>query len=231
MARQSTAKKEGAVINIEAGKPQKTETGARSVVITPPKFETAVIAIVGETPLVLHKFSAKARNTIIATQEAGQQAKKGRKREPKDFNAVYRDACHVSTEGWYGFPASAVRNALISACRTVGFKMTLAKLSLFCVADGYDEDGTGLVKITKGDPHPHYAHARNSDGSTDVRCRPMWDRGWEARITLRWDAEQFSASDVANLLARVGMQVGLGEGRPDSRMSAGQGWGTFNLVT
>jgi len=27
----------------------------------------------------------------------------------------------------------------------------------------------------------------------------------------------------------VGLQVGIGEGRPDSRDSAGLGWGTFKL--
>jgi len=32
------------------------------------------------------------------------------------------------------------------------------------------------------------------------------------------------------LLARVGMQVGIGEGRPDSKNSAGMGWGLFEVV-
>ena len=35
--------------------------------------------------------------------------------------------------------------------------------------------------------------------------------------------------DVTNLLMRVGQQVGIGEGRPDSKNSAGMGWGTFNV--
>jgi len=34
---------------------------------------------------------------------------------------------------------------------------------------------------------------------------------------------------VTNLLSRVGMQVGIGEGRPFSKNSAGMGWGTFEL--
>jgi hypothetical protein len=33
-----------------------------------------------------------------------------------------------------------------------------------------------------------------------------------------------------NLLARVGMQVGIGEGRPDSRESAGIGFGLFRIA-
>jgi hypothetical protein len=39
----------------------------------------------------------------------------------------------------------------------------------------------------------------------------------------------FSLDDISNLLMRVGLQVGLGEGRPDSKKSAGMGWGTFEI--
>ena len=197
--------------------------------ITAPNFKRAAIAIRGTSPMVQHKFSEKARNTMVAIQEEGSQSRKGRKRDPKDFNAVYEAAKHVSTEGWCGIPASAFRNAMISACRIVGFKMTLAKLSLFVDADGYGSDGTPLVKITKGEPVQHLAPARNANGSTDIRCRPMWHE-WEAKLRLRWDGDQFSPTDIANLLSRVGAQVGIGEGRADSRMSSGMGWGFFELV-
>jgi hypothetical protein len=164
------------------------------------------------------------------SQEAGSQATKGKKREARDFQAGYEGARHKSIAGWDGIPASAFRNALISACRVVGFKMTLAKLSLFTVADGYENDGTPLVRITKGEPRMDIRPARNANGGTDLRARPMWAEGWEARPTFKWDSDQFSATDLVNLLARVGLQVGVGEGRPDSRMSAGVGWGQFELV-
>lgn len=205
-------------------------SGARSVVITPPKFETATIEIIGTTPLVLHKFSQKVSDTIRATQEAGSQARKGKKRDPKNFQANYEEARHISRDGWDGIPAAAFRNALISACRTVGFKMTVAKMSVFVVADGYDEQGTGLVRITHGEPHMDVRPGRNATGGIDLRARPMWEEGWRARPTFRWDADQFSATDVVNLLARAGMQVGVGEGRPDSKMSAGVGWGQFEIA-
>lgn len=39
------------------------------------------------------------------------------------------------------------------------------------------------------------------------------------------------AVDVANLMNRVGAQVGIGEGRPDSKNSAGMGWGLFSIET
>ena len=67
--------------------------------------------------------------------------------------------------------------------------------------------------------------------STDVAMltvRPMYFP-WEANIRIRFDGDQFNFTDVANLLQRVGEQVGIGEGRPDSKNSAGMGWGTFEL--
>lgn len=203
---------------------------AQVINIRPPNLKVMPVEITGTAPYVQHKFSAKARQTIIATQEAGSQARKDKKREPKDFDAVYRGAMHLSEEGWHGIPAPAFRAACISACRIIGFKMTHAKLAIFVHADGYDaEDGTPLVRITKGEPQPHIAPARNDNGSIDIRARPLWQPGWAAIVRVEFDADVFSAEEVANLLDRAGRQVGIGEGRPDSRNSAGCGWGTFRV--
>ena len=53
---------------------------------------------------------------------------------------------------------------------------------------------------------------------------------WKCKLRIRFDADQFTKEDIANLLARVGLQVGIGEGRPDSKKSAGMGWGLFELT-
>lgn len=209
---------------------KRTKKDAKGIVISKPNFGTVTIPIVGLTPLVLHKFSQKVQDSIREKQEAGSQAGKGKQREARDFEDNYEAARHISREGWDGIPASAFRNALISACRTVGFKMTIAKMSVFCVADGFDNEGNGLVRITEGKPHMDVRPGRNANGGVDLRARPMWESGWKASVTLRWDYAQFSANDLYNLLARAGQQVGVGEGRPDSKMSAGCGWGEFVVV-
>lgn len=207
----------------------KKEAGV-TLAIKAPQLHVLKVKIVGTAPYVQHRFSAKAINQIIATQKAGSQSKGKKVREPKDFDEVYKGAMHISREGWCGIPAGAFRNAMISACRTVGYKMTHAKLAAFVLADGFDAiDGTPLVKI-EGTPHRHTAHARNDNGSVDIRVRPMWDE-WSAVVRIRYDADMFSAADIANLMMRVGAQVGIGEGRPDSKNSAGMGWGTFDLAS
>jgi hypothetical protein len=167
--------------------------------------------------------------TMMAKHAAGSQANKKRAKEARDFDADFEAAKHISTEGWCGIPASAFRNAMISACRLVGFKMTLAKLSLFTEADGFDKvDLVPLIRIT-GDAEKHIMHARNATGVCDIRVRAkFWP--WSADVRISYDADQFTATDVANLLQRVGQQVGIGEGRNDSKMSAGMGWGSFTLA-
>jgi hypothetical protein len=215
----------------------KTPT-TKKLEIKAPEFRIVELLIRGTAPLVMHKFGAKVKAQMIKTQEGGSQSQSKKKREPKDFDAVYRDAFHTARKdkkindpgGWHGIPCGAFRNAAISACRTVGYKMTHAKLAFFIMADGYEaDDGTPLVKIQTGEPEKHTAYARNDNGSVDIRIRPMW-KEWTATLRIRYDEDMFSDQDVANLVMRVGMQVGLLEGRPDSKNSAGQGWGTFEIV-
>lgn len=204
--------------------------GKVAIGITAPNMRRIELGIVGTAPLVISRFPAKAMQMMMEKQAAGSQAKKGKAREAKDFDAAFNGARHIATEGWDGVHAGAFRNGLISACRLVGFKMTLAKLSLFVEADGLDAiDGTPLVRIIGGEPERTDLPVRNATGVVDIRTRPMW-REWSMTLRIRFDADQFTAADVANLLSRVGAQVGIGEGRADSKASAGVGWGHFEVA-
>lgn len=154
------------------------------VTISPPNLQTVSLRIVGTAPYMQAKFSAKARQAMMAKQAAGSTAKKGAKREARDFDSDFRAAQHRASEGWAGIPAAAIRNACIDACRMVGYQMTRAKMSIFVQPDGFDiDDGTPLVRLIA----------------------------------------------VVNLLARAGLQVGIGEGRPFSKSSAGLGFGLFTV--
>jgi hypothetical protein len=206
------------------------EPKAETAVISPLNFQSVKVRIEGVpgSPLVMNKFSSKNREAMMAKQEQGSRAKKGEKRAPKDFDAIYRSAMHIMQDGSFGFPAPGLRSALISACRVVGFAMTRAKLSVFVEADGIDqEDGTPLVRI-EGTPTRRDVAVRLADGGTDIIARPFFEQ-WSADVTLTWDSDQFSSSDILNLLTRAGLQVGLGAGRHDSKSSTGMGWGSFKV--
>lgn len=208
-----------------------TETEKQVIRVTAPRLRTVQFEIEGVTPYVSNNFSAEAQNTMRDGQVAGGQAKSKRTRKPKDFDAAYLGSIHFSSEGWPGIPCSAFRNAMISGCRLVGYKMTIAKMSVFVLPDGFDRyDGTPLVKFTNGEPRHVEHHVRQNLTSTDIRARGMWDPGWRANVRVQWDEDQFSLSDVTNLLLRAGTQVGVGAGRPDSHTSNGMGWGLFKVL-
>ena len=201
------------------------------ITITPPRFDRAAIRIRGTAPYMAHKFSTKARTKIEENQRAGSRAKKGTQKEARNFEDDWANAMHVTADGWAGIPAPSFRAALIDACRMAGFQMTRAKMSIFVEADGYDhEDGTPLIRLEGlPDEDKKIMPVRNESGVVDLRCRPIWST-WECVVNLRWDADQFSAADVINLLARAGVQVGIGEGRPYSKKSNGIGFGTWEVM-
>jgi hypothetical protein len=191
------------------------------------------IKIKGTAPLVINKFSKKARDKMMADMSTPSAAKKGKAaRPPRDYDADFMGARHISEEGWDGISASAFRIAMIDACRTVNAVMTRAKLSLRIIADGIDKDeGTPLVKIvSKNGPEKNESLVRNDNGGADVRIRPMW-RDWAATVQIEFDADMITGDSIVNLLDRAGRQVGICEGRPFSKDSCGMGWGTFEVVT
>lgn len=202
------------------------QTGA--IQITAPAFETLRFIIRGTAPLVIERFSKKAE--LMEKMLQGSTAKGKKVREARDYERDAEEARYrADGEGWEGVNASAFRAGMISACRLVGFKMTLAKLSVFVEADGFDKvDGLPLVRIY-GKSQTFTAHTRNATGVVDVRSRPQY-RDWACALRIKYDTSQFRREDVTNLIARVGGQVGIGAGRPDSKSSAGCGWGTFEVV-
>ncbi len=201
----------------------------QELVIKAPNFQKAEFEIIGDAPLVIHRFSAKTKEQMKQKMEAGKTAGSKKNREAKSTDELYEESRYISEEGWDGFNAASLRAAMISACRLVGFKMTLAKLSLFVEKQGNDakEPQFGLIKIN-GKPTKQEDMARVETGQPYVTVRAAY-LNWSAHIIIRWDADQFTLTDVTNLLGRVGMQVGIGEGRPDSKNSSGMGWGLFSV--
>lgn len=210
--------------------PDSAKTG--SLVIPRPHFPMLDFPIIGTAPYVQQAMSEKTKRALAeqyATQE-GPARKKTRVK--RNYDEDMANACHRSEEGWYGIPAPAFRAACIDVMRMTNYKMTNAKMSIFCRGNGWDaaDPGTSLVRLIAPPPRQRQDAMRNTGGGVDIRIRPEW-RYWMAVVTLRWDGGQFDAQDVLNLLTRAGEQVGIGEGRPFSKDSYGQGWGTFEVLT
>lgn len=201
-------------------------------VIKPANIVRTTLRIRGTAPFVQNKFSHKARQKLMDDMATPKSAKKSKNdRPPRDYDDDFIQAQHISVAGWIGIPCPAFRAAMIDACRAANLVMTRTKLSVFVLPDGFDaDDGSPLVRIDAPAPERMESLVRNANGNADIRIRPMW-REWAANVTLEFDADMITPESVVNLLDRAGRQVGIGEGRPFSKDSVGQGWGTFTVVS
>lgn len=199
-----------------------------SVTITAPNFQTVELRIVGNAPYVQHAFPKEMKDIMVKAREQGGAARKSKK-DAIDFQKKYEDARHVSTDGWCGIPALAIKAAMVEAATLVGMFKTDIRKMINVEGDGYDRfDDAPLFKI-KGEPEMAQHVVRLKGTTPDISTRAMW-REWESVVAIRFDRDQLTESDVANLLVRAGMQIGIGEGRPASKSSVGMGWGTFDVV-
>jgi len=100
------------------------------VAVKPPKFELAEFRIIGVAPLVIHRFSEKAKLELKQKMETGKAASSKKNREAKSSDELFEQARYVSPEGWDGVHAAAFRNALIDAMREAeAFQRKYAMLS------------------------------------------------------------------------------------------------------
>lgn len=201
------------------------------ITIKYPNFDTIAVRIVGISPLCQCRMSEKSRAEILyGMMNPGKNKKK--ERVAKDLDQEFRDSYYKSEDGHYGIPAGAFRNGMIDACRVAGYVMTKAKMAVDIVPDGWDpRDRTPLVYLTTA-PEKYVSVTRIHSGMTfvpNIVGRSLWTE-WEATVRIQFDADQFTATDVFNLLTRMGLQVGVGEGRPFSKTSNGIGFGKFKLA-
>jgi hypothetical protein len=178
-------------------------------------------------PLVMNKFSEKARQ-----QMADKQQKKGQgPREAKDPEACFRGAMHLmpgakATDEHpdLGFPAAGFRKAMIEAAnsKTNGVSKTTARGAVFVLGD----DETNLVRIHYREVRMREDAVKNDSGVADLRYRPELVE-WRADLSVQFDEGLISPEQVVNLLARAGFSVGVGESRPQRNGE----WGRWLVQT
>jgi len=131
--------------------------GRERVSIKPVNFRTVTFDIVGIDPMVMNRMGKKGREGLrtVAVRSGQDDKSKRTKRAARDFDAEFRDAQHVSKEGWVGIAAMGIKNGMVTVCVIADFYKTRAKMLIFVEPDGYSEFATPLFKITKGTPRPY----------------------------------------------------------------------------
>lgn len=206
--------------------------------IKPIELMETQLTIVGDTPLIMHAWSEKAKRQMLEAQQGKSKGKAKEKRDPfEDFiNSMYwltekpkdytmgafEEAIHNGAK--FGFPVTSLKQAAISASFRKGWsKDKMSLRGVFFIDGGYGE----FMEIKSEPPVMREDMVKIGMGTADLRYRGEF-RNWSATFTLKYDSNgQYGLDKILNMINAGGLVCGLGEWRPERD---GQ-FGMFHLKT
>lgn len=206
------------------GKEKETMLG---VEIPEIRLETMKLTVVGDSPLIVHAWSEKAKRQMLEKQMKKATTGKEAKDPWKDYceSMYWLDGMPENPEeediekARFGFPSCAFKAAAVDAGYQQGIlaKKTTARGAFHIVGD--------MVEI-KGKPTMREDMVRIGMGTADIRYRGEF-KEWEADLLVRYNPNVMSAEQIINLLNIGGFANGVGEWRPSKDGS----FGTFHVRT
>jgi hypothetical protein len=174
------------------------------------------LRIVGDSPLIVHAWSTKAKQEMLDKQMKKAKQAKAAKDPVGDFlqslyvidgepEVVEKDDGLYATGATFGFPAVAFKAAAVGAGRYTDAKMTELR-------GAFHVEGE-LVEIV-GSPKMREDMVRVGMGVADIRYRGEFEE-WHADLVVRYNERAISTDQVANLFNVAGFGVGIGEWRPE----------------
>jgi hypothetical protein len=172
-------------------------------------IRTIRLRVVGDAPLICHRWSDKAKKMILDKQMGKATAGKENKDPERDF----QESLYPHPEGGYGFPVIAFKNAAVDACTSLGKAITkvAARQTFHIVGE--------LAKI-EGEPEPREDMVRVGMGTADIRYRAEFKQ-WSTTLVIRYNARVLTDEQIINLFNVAGFAVGVGEWRPEKNGSYG----------
>lgn len=186
------------------------------------------ITIIGDSPLIVHAWSEKAKGMMLSKQT---KTVVSRGREAKDPYADFMAGTYRLNDGRHGIPAVSIKNAAVTACTSVaGITKIAARQAFFVEAErtrapgGYEGStaSTALIPLLALDPPIMREDlVRVGMGTADLRYRPeYWP--WACAFRIRFNHHALSAEQILNLMDTAGFAVGLHEYRPERSGDYGQ---------
>lgn len=169
--------------------------------LPPLDMKTIALRIVGDSPLIVHAWSKKAREQMLAKQMGRAQQKK----EPKNPTQDYQDCFYFTPDGAYGFPAVAFKAAAVDAASQVGGLTKVFLRGCFHVVGE-------MVKID-GEPRMREDMVKIAMGTADIRYRPEFPE-WATTLFVRFNRNAITMEQLVHLFAMAGFACGVGEWRP-----------------
>lgn len=203
------------------------------VAITLPKLDLQLmeITVIGDSPLIVHNWSQKAKLEMLAKHTKKATPKKAAKDPQRDFE----DSMYRLPDGGYGFPSVGFKAAAVTACTSVGGVTKVAARQAFTVlgetadiAGAFDgaKARVDLVRIEGGEPAMREDMVRVGMGTADIRYRAeFWP--WWAKVLVKFNANALSPEQIMNLFNTAGFAVGVGEWRMEKEGD----YGSFHVAT
>lgn len=172
--------------------------------------ETIGVPIIGVSPLIMHRFSEKAKRQMLDAAQGKQTPK-----QPKDPLAEYTAAFYRLADEGFGMPADAFKQATVGAARFYGKSVSMTALKQFVFVRGeLGDDGRALVRIDSDEPRMREDVVRVGRGGTDLRYRPEFFP-WRATLIVTYFTSVITRDSVLSLIDAGGMAIGVGEWRPE----------------
>lgn len=172
--------------------------------------ETVRVPIVGTSPLLMHRFSEKAKRLMLDNMQGRPTPK-----TPKDPQAEYEAAFYRTKSGDYGFPVVAFKSATVGGARFYGSAVTMTALRQFLFMRGEPGDDGQQMAVIDGEPIMREDVVRIGKG-TDLRYRPQFTE-WATTLDVTFISSVLSRQSVVSLIDAGGMGVGVGEWRPERK--------------
>lgn len=166
------------------------------------------LTLVGDAPLICHKWSEKAKKEMRDKQQKKAKAAK----EAKDPERDFRESLYTFPDGSYGFPTIAFKAAAVDACSHVDGVTKVQARGAFHI--------NGELVPIKGTPTMREDMVRVGMGVADLRYRGEF-REWSTTFVVRYNANVLSAEQIVNLFNVAGFAIGVGEWRPQRDGSYG----------
>jgi hypothetical protein len=184
-------------------------------------IRNATITLKGDSPLIVHKWSEKAKKMMLDKQmkvatTKGHDAKdpfadfvdtiyflsgKPERATPEAFEEA------LSNGARFGFPSVGVKASAVSAGFRAGVTKNLVSMNgAFHIDEEYVE--------IKGVPQIREDMVRVGMGTADIRYRAEFPE-WSTTFVVKYNAGVISLAQLCNLFNLGGFAVGIGEWRPE----------------
>lgn len=206
--------------------------------IRPIELETVSLKIVGDTPLIMHAWSEKAKREMLEKQMKVTKTKGRDAKNPvEDFiRSMYwltDMPTDMSEEGFekaikdgarFGFPVTAFKQAAISASYRMGWSKDKMSLRGVFFIEG---DENQMIEIHSDTPIMREDMVKVGMGTADIRYRGEF-RNWWAELKITYNKNgQYSLEQIVNIINAGGFVCGIGEWRPERD---GQ-FGSYHVAT